>query len=87
MESLKDLDEAPKRQAALAQAMGTENFSKFMKGAGDLFQSIEASFFSVNPRMSYVSKETEDADPAFWRPKPAAPKPTPTDATKPKTGQ
>ena len=67
MESLKDLDEAPAREKAVAAAMG-EDYQRLMKGAGDVFNSIEYTLFAVNPRMSYVSKETEDADPAFWRP-------------------
>ena len=52
---------------AVAAAMG-EDYQKMMKGAGDVFSSIEYNLYAVNPRMSYVSKETEDADPAFWRP-------------------
>jgi hypothetical protein len=67
MESLKDLDEAPAREKAVAAAMG-EDYQQLMKGAGDVFNSIEYTLFAVNPRMSYASKETEDADPAFWRP-------------------
>lgn len=68
MESLTALDEAPARQKAVAEAMG-EDYQRVMKGAGDVFNSIEYSLYAVNPRMSYVSKETEDVDPAFWRPK------------------
>jgi hypothetical protein len=69
MESLKMLDEMPANDKAVAEAMGNEEFQRMMKGAGDVFTSIEYSLFAVNPRMSYVSKETEDVDPAFWRPK------------------
>jgi hypothetical protein len=38
-----------------------------MKGAGDVFTSIEYNVYAVDPGMSYVSKETEGADPPFWR--------------------
>lgn len=69
MESLKTLDEMPARDKAVSEAMGSEDFQRMMKGAGDVFTSIEYSLFAVNPRMSYVSKDTEDVDPAFWRPK------------------
>ena len=76
MESLKTMDERPAREKALMEAMGTENFSNIMKGTGQVIASIETNLLSVNPRMSYVSKETEDVDPAFWRPKmTTAPKP------------
>ena len=33
--------------------------------------SSENMVFAVNPKMSYPSKETIAADPAFWNPKPA----------------
>ena len=41
---------------------------------------MENTIFALSPKMSYVSKETEDADPAFWWPKTSAATP----ATKPK---
>lgn len=87
MESLKTLDEMPAREKALADAMGAENFQRMMKGAGDVFTSIESSLFAINPKMSYVSKETEDADPAYWRPKVTSTKPTADTKVAEKTGQ
>lgn len=82
MESLKMLDEMPANDKAVAEAMGNEEFQRMMKGAGDVFTSIEYSLFAVNPRMSYVSKETEDVDPAFWRPKMSPAKATKTNGTR-----
>lgn len=70
MESLKTMDETPARQKAMMEAMGSENFAQFAKGTGDVFQFMDENLFAVSPRMSYVSKETEDSDPAFWKPKP-----------------
>jgi sulfite reductase beta subunit-like hemoprotein len=69
----------PARQKALVEAMGAENFSRMMKGMGEVFQSIEATLFSASPEMSYAPKAVEDEDPAFWRPKAA-----PAAAAKPK---
>jgi hypothetical protein len=69
MESLKPIDEMPAQDKAVRDAMGNEDFQQLMKGSGDVFVSVEYSLFAVNPKMSYVSKETEDVDPAFWRPK------------------
>jgi len=86
MESLKTMDEAPARQKALMEAMGADNYAQIMKGTGDTFVSIESNFYLVNPRMSYVSKETEDVDPDFWRPKAPA-KPAAAEKPKEKTGQ
>src|SRR5205085_6844138 len=87
MESLKTLDEMPAREKALADAMGAENFQRMMKGAGDVFTSIENSLFAVNPKISYVSKETEDADPAYWRPKVTSAKPAADTKVAEKAGQ
>jgi hypothetical protein len=79
MPSLKEMDEEQARQKALVEAMGAENFSRLMKSAGDVFQTMEATLFSVSPEMSYAPKAIEDEDPAFWRPKAA-----PAAAAKPK---
>lgn len=87
MESLKTLDEMPAREKALADAMGAENFQRLMKSAGDVFTSVENSLFAVNPKMSYVSKETEDADPAYWRPKVTSTKPAGETKVAEKAGQ
>jgi hypothetical protein len=71
LESLKTWDEQPARQKAIQSAMG-DDYERLMKGTGDVFTSISANLYSVDPRMSYMSKEVEDGDPAFWRPKPVA---------------
>jgi hypothetical protein len=80
---MKEMDEMPTRQKAMAEAMGADRLQSLMKGTGDTFVSIETNLFAVNPRMSYVSKDVEDAAPEFWRPKPAA---KPASAPKPKEG-
>ena len=72
MDSMKMMDGEPARMQAIQQAMGAEEFSKFMKGAGDLFVSIEDTLLQVKPGMSYAPPDIVDADPAFWKPKPAA---------------
>lgn len=72
LESLKSLDSMEAASKAMAAAMGPEQFGRLMKGAGDVFNSMELGFFRISAPMSYVSKEYEDADPAFWRPKPPA---------------
>ena len=74
MESLKIMDSMGEMERALPQAMGPEDYARLMKGGGEVFNSIESSYFRVSPQMSYVSKETEEVDPAYWRPKaPAKP--------------
>jgi hypothetical protein len=69
MASLKEMDEQPAREKTMMDAMGADNFSRMMKSEGDVFQTMESTLFAVSPEMSYVSKETEDEDPGFWRPK------------------
>ena len=74
LETLKSMDSMAEVQRDLTKAMGSEDYGRLMKGSGDVFNSIEGSFFRINAPMSYVSKETEDEDPSFWRPKaPAKP--------------
>jgi len=72
LESMKSMDEAPGRQKALTQAMGQDNYRQLIRGSGDTFLSIESNLYAVSPSMSYVSKATEDSNPGFWKPKPAA---------------
>ena len=69
MESLKDMDAAMANRKALADAVGQDNLNRLTKGEGEVFQTMESTLFSVSPEMSYLPKEIEDADPAFWRPK------------------
>ena len=72
MDSMKVLDEEPARMQSVQQAMGAENFAQFMKGTGDVIVSIEDTLLEVKPGMSYAPQQFIDADPGFWKPKPAA---------------
>jgi hypothetical protein len=69
MDSLKTLDKAPAMDKALKDAAGEDNLKRFAKGEGEVFQNMESNLYSVSPEMSYLSKEDEDADASFWRPK------------------
>lgn len=85
MESLKFMDDAPIRSKGLMEAMGKDEYSKFMKGTSEVLASIESTLFEVKPGMSYVSQQTIDRDPSFWKPKPVA-KPAPAAAPSEKKG-
>ena len=74
LDSLKKLDGVPAIDKALTDAVGADSMQRLQKGEGDVFQNMESNLFAVSPEMSYLSKEDEDQDPAFWRPKPAATK-------------
>jgi hypothetical protein len=69
MDSLKEMDALGAQDKALADAVGADALSRLNKGEGDVFQTMESNLYSVSPEMSYVTKEDEDVDPGFWRPK------------------
>ena len=69
MDSMKMLDGGQARMQAMQQAMGQENFSRLMKGAGDVIVSIEDTLLQVKPGMSYPAPDMVKADPDFWKPK------------------
>ena len=69
MDSLKQMDNYMANQKALADAVGEDSLKRATKGEGDVFQNMESSLYAVSPEMSYMSKEDEDADASYWRPK------------------
>ena len=71
LESLAALDTIDEHDKKFREALGAEQYSKLMKGSGDIFDSIESVYFKVSPNMSYVPAEVEAVDPAYWRPKSA----------------
>jgi hypothetical protein len=72
MKSLKEMDDEFANEGAFMQAMGEDNMKNLMKGAGDVFVSMESNVYAFNPSMSNVSKEFAAADPKYWTPKPVA---------------
>ena len=71
MKSLKDMDPNADMEKALMGAMGEDGGKKLDKIAGEAFITEESTIYAFRPRMSYVPKEWEDADAAYWKPKPA----------------
>jgi hypothetical protein len=69
MESLKQLDGMQAADKALRDAVGADVLGRLTKGEGEVFQNMETTLYAVSPEMSYLPKEEEDVDPAFWRPK------------------
>jgi len=70
MVSLKTMDEAPSRGRAIRESMGEENAATMLKTSAAVTAASESFLFTLNPRMSYVSKEFAAGDPEFWIPKP-----------------
>lgn len=77
MSSLKPLDTDAERERAMIQAMGDTTAKRFNKDISEGVESSETLLFSLEPRMSYVSKDFAAGDPDFWNPKPEAPKTKP----------
>jgi hypothetical protein len=78
--SLGGVDASRATDGKAAAAMGQAAMAEFMKRLGESAISSEAQLFLVSPRMSWVPKAMADADPGFWRPRPAVAsvkKPTP----------
>ena len=73
MVTLKTMDDAPLRGKAMREAMGQENGEKMLKTSAEVTAASESFLFTLNPRLSYVSKEFADGDPDFWTPKPPKP--------------
>lgn len=69
MDSLKQMDGMMANDKALAEAVGADALQRINKGEGEVFQIMESTLYSVSPEMSYLTKEEEDVDPGFWRPK------------------
>jgi hypothetical protein len=72
MASLKDAD--IDNGKTLRDAMGEDNRGRMRQINRDAIVpgSGQDTVFSMNPKMSYVSKEFAATDPEFWSPKPAA---------------
>jgi len=69
-DSMKSLDTAVQRSRALYQAMGEGGRQRVDKMAGETMMNQESTLLTINPKMSYVSKEFAAGDPDFWTPKP-----------------
>lgn len=68
--SLKELDTEP-GQKPVVEYMSDENRREYAKLTSEVVLSSEAMLFAISPAMSYVSQETTDTAPQFWKPKAA----------------
>jgi hypothetical protein len=87
MATLAEWDQYPAMMQSLKNA-GGRRFEALQKDVQDFTASEESRLMTVNPRMSYVSKEMAAGDADFWTPRPAAgDKSAKRPAAKRKTGQ
>jgi hypothetical protein len=71
--TLADLDAAAVIHGqAYQDAIGDDGRKKLTELASSGTIATDTMLFAVDPKMSYPNKETIDADPAFWAPKPVA---------------
>ena len=68
--SMKAMDSSADRMRSMLQAMGDTGAKRYQTTAGAAIASQESVLFSIDPRMSYVSKDFAAADPSFWNPQP-----------------
>jgi hypothetical protein len=71
LEALAPIDSMSTVETKMAEAMGPETMAKAIKSEGDIFESVDTTFFRINPKMSYIPAEAEALAPDYWRPKPA----------------
>jgi hypothetical protein len=64
--SLSMFDRTGSEDEAMARALGAEKMNALNKLVTDGVATVQSQVFALNPKMSYVSKETKAADP-FWR--------------------
>ncbi len=70
MKSVAELDTVHETHgAAYKEALGSDWQQKISTFAREGMTSVENNLFEINPKMSYVSKQTIAAAPDYWRPK------------------
>lgn len=70
MASMSEWDKWPAVMKSTREAMGESAYEEMEKTFAEISQGSFRMLFSVNPKMSYVSKEFASGDSEFWTPKP-----------------
>jgi hypothetical protein len=85
--SMSEIDTMFAEDKQFMEAMGENGMKKLEEMIGSAVEHSDHELFSINARQSYPPDEWVKADPAFWKPKPAAApaaKPAATPAAEPK---
>jgi len=69
--TLAEFDRRAQEQAQFEAALGEEGMRRLGLLDREAIASSSHQLFAVNPRMSYIPEEWINADPDFWKPKPA----------------
>jgi hypothetical protein len=69
VEAYGDFDKTAEADMATWKAATAEEMAALQKAGKEAIISIESNLFKVDPKQSYVPKETREKDPEFWMPK------------------
>jgi hypothetical protein len=68
LRSAAQIDQSMAAESKFAAALGEDGMKKLSDLSAASIESFETNLFAVNPRISFVSPEMNDADPGFWKP-------------------
>jgi hypothetical protein len=72
MRSLTEVDKSMGDMKQISASVGKDGMKKITELTASCVESTEANLFRINPKISYPDAAWVKADPAFWKPKPAA---------------
>ena len=73
MRSLAEVDSGFGDSKKFEAQLGEKGMKKLAELTAACVEDVQTNLFSFNPKMSYVSETWMKTDPAFWKPKAAAP--------------
>ena len=85
MKSLAEVDSGMGDSKKFEAQLGADGVKKLAELTAACVEDVQTNLFMFNPKLSYISDDWAKTDPAFWKPKVAAPaaKPAPKPEAKP----
>jgi hypothetical protein len=87
MRSLAEVDSGFGDSKKFEAQLGEKGMKKLAELTAACVEDVQTNLFAFNPKMSYVSETWTKTDPAFWKPKAAAPAAAPAAKPEPKPAQ
>lgn len=72
LKSLSEADQGMAEGKQFAEALGKDGMKNVAEMTAASVESTQENLFRINPRISYPRSSWVQADPSFWKPKPAA---------------
>jgi hypothetical protein len=72
LKSLAETDQNMAEGKQFAETLGKDGMKKLEELTAASVESVQSNIFRINPRISYPNEGWVQADPSFWKPKPAA---------------